>query len=203
VAGAVEGGLEGEDDEHVGDALLHPAQAAALPGPELRADQVDDGDVEAFAVGGEAEVDVGKVDEDGDGGALAVDTPEGRDQFAVLGVDVGGVAEDLGDAHVGDVLGTDVAAQAGALHLLPAEAEEAGARQLGLQGVDELGAVMIAAGLAGGEEDAGIFSCNNGADGGIPPSPLRSPKVFRRREISPNKVWLFLDSQSTCKSPAT
>ncbi len=168
VAGAVEGGLEGEDDQHAGDALLHPAQTAALPGPELRADQVDDRDAEALAVGGEAEVDVGEVDEDGDGGALAL---EGGDELAVLGVDVGRVAEDLGDAHVGDVLGADDAALAGALHLQAAEAEEAGCGKLGLQGFDELGAVVIAAGLAGGEEDAWIFAGSDCGDGGIPPPP--------------------------------
>jgi hypothetical protein len=37
-AGAVEGLLEGEDDEHLRDAGLDPAEAAALPGPELRRD---------------------------------------------------------------------------------------------------------------------------------------------------------------------
>ena len=47
VAGAVEGCFEGEDDEHAIDTLLYPAQAAALPGPELRADEVEDRDAEA------------------------------------------------------------------------------------------------------------------------------------------------------------
>ncbi len=72
VAVAVEGLFEGEDDHHAVDALLHPAQAAALPGPELRADEVDDRDAEALQLAGEAEVDVGEVDEDGDVGAVAV-----------------------------------------------------------------------------------------------------------------------------------
>ena len=70
---AVEGLFEGEDDEHFADALLHPAEAAALPGPELRGDEPDDGDAGGVEVSGEAEVDVGEVDEDGDGGLVALD----------------------------------------------------------------------------------------------------------------------------------
>jgi hypothetical protein len=42
-----------------------------LPGPELRADEVDDGNAEAVEFAGEAEVDLGEVDEDGDGGGRA------------------------------------------------------------------------------------------------------------------------------------
>jgi hypothetical protein len=78
--GTVEGLLEGEDDEHLVDALLDPAEAAALPGPELRRDQPDDGDAGAAKMFGEAEVDVGEVDEDGDVGAVAA---EGADEAAV------------------------------------------------------------------------------------------------------------------------
>jgi len=47
-ASAVEAFFKGEDDHHAGNALLHPAKAAALPGPELRADEVDDRDTEFF-----------------------------------------------------------------------------------------------------------------------------------------------------------
>ena len=61
-AGAVERGFERKDDQHAVDKPLHPAQAAALPGPELRADKPEDRDAEALAVHGEAEVDVGEVD---------------------------------------------------------------------------------------------------------------------------------------------
>ena len=129
-AGAVEGGFEGEDDHHAGDALLHTAEAVALPGPELRADEVEDGDAEFFQLAGEAEVDVGEVDEDGDVGAVFFD---GGDEAAVLGVDGGHVADDLGDAHVGDVFGADDAVEAGGFHLAASEAEggevwEAGAQ---------------------------------------------------------------------------
>jgi len=46
VAVAVEPFFEGKDHHHAGDALLDPAEALALPRPELRADEVDDGDVQ-------------------------------------------------------------------------------------------------------------------------------------------------------------
>ena len=153
VAIAIELGLEGEDDEHLGDALLHPCEAAALPCPELWADQIDDRNAEALEVFGEAEVDVGKVDEDGDGGAIALDA---ADELAVLRVDVRRVADDLGDAHVGDVFGTDDTLLACLLHLLAAETEEGGGRNGGFEGGDELRAVMVSAGFACREEDARV-----------------------------------------------
>jgi uncharacterized protein YdeI (YjbR/CyaY-like superfamily) len=153
VAGAVEGGFEGEDDEHAVDALLDPAETATLPGPELRADEVDDGDVAFFQLAGEAEVDVGEVDEDGDIGAAGVD---GGDEAAVFAVDVGHVPDDLGDAHVGDVFGADDAVEARGFHLRAAEAEGGEMGQAGAQLGEELRAVVVSAGFAGGEEEGRV-----------------------------------------------
>ncbi len=161
VAVGIERGFEREDDEHFGDALLDPAEAAPLPGPELGGDEPDDGNVAAFELAGEAEVDVGEIDEDGGGGGGSVDA---ADEFAVLGVDVGGVAKDLGDAHVGDVLCADDAGLSGLLHEEAAEAGEGGGGELLFEGRDELGAVEIARGLAGGEEEVRI---GRGGDGGL------------------------------------
>ena len=75
---------------------------------------------EFFEFAGEAEVDVGEVDQDGDVGAALLD---GGDEAAILAVDAGHVPDDLGDAHVGDVFGADDAVEAGVFHLLAAEAE--------------------------------------------------------------------------------
>ncbi len=119
VAGLVEGLLEGEDDEHAVYAFLDPAEAGALPGPELGADEPDHGDACVVEVLGEAEVYVGEVDEDGDVWAGSADA---ADEFAVAGVDVGDVAEDFGDAHDGYVFGADDAVLACGLHLGSAEA---------------------------------------------------------------------------------
>jgi hypothetical protein len=120
VAGTVESFFEGKDDHHAVDALLDPAKTAPLPCPDLGADEVDDRDVQLFEFAGEAEVDVGEVDEDGDVGAAFFD---GGDEAAELAVDVGHVPDDLGDAHVGDVFGADDALEAGVFHLFAAEAE--------------------------------------------------------------------------------
>jgi hypothetical protein len=153
VAVAVELFFKGEDDHHSVYALLDPAKAAVLPGPKLRADEVDHGDVEFLQFAGETEVDVGKVDEDGDVGAVLFD---GGDEAAVLAVDVRHVPDDLGDAHVGDVFGPDDAVEAGGFHLLSAQAEAGELRVASPKFDEELGAVVVAAGFAGREEDARI-----------------------------------------------
>ncbi len=148
---AVEALFEGEDDHHAADPLLHPAEASALPGPELRTDEVDDGNVQLAELTGEAEVDVGEVDQDGDVGTALFD---GGDQAAVLAVDARHVTNDFGDAHVGDVFGAHDAIEAGGFHLFAAEAEECGVGIASVQFRDELRAVVVPAGLAGGEKDA-------------------------------------------------
>ena len=130
VAGAVEGLFEREDDHHAVDALLDPAETAALPGPELGADEVDNWDVQFFEFAGQAEVDVGEVDEDGDVGPVFFD---GGYETAVFAIDVGHVPDDLGDAHVGDVFGADDALEAGVFHLFAAKAE---AGEFGVAGAE-------------------------------------------------------------------
>jgi hypothetical protein len=66
------------------------------------------------------------------------------------------VAQDFGDAHVGDIFGADDAELAGVGHLGAAEAGEGGGWQARAQFGDDLGAVVVAGGLAGGEEDARV-----------------------------------------------
>ncbi len=97
---AIELLLEGEDDEHAVDVFLDELDAVLLPGPELGADEEDDGDAEAVELFGQLEVDVGEVDEDGDRGAALAD---GLLEAAELAVDAGQVADDLGDAHDGHI----------------------------------------------------------------------------------------------------
>jgi uncharacterized protein YdeI (YjbR/CyaY-like superfamily) len=71
------------------------------------------------------------------------------------------VPDDLGDAHVGDVFGADDALEAGGLHLQAAEAEEGRLRGAGAELGDELRAVVVAAGFAGGEKDGRVgFGCD-------------------------------------------
>lgn len=65
-AGGVEGLFKRKDDKDATDALLDPAKASSLPGPELGADEPEDGNARAMEAAGEAEVDVGEVDQDGE-----------------------------------------------------------------------------------------------------------------------------------------
>jgi hypothetical protein len=132
---------------------LDPAKAATLPGPELWRYEPDDRYTGVMKMAGEAEVDVREVDEDGDGGAIAADR---ADEAAVAGIDVGDMTEDLSHTHDGDVFGADDLLLMLAGHLGAAEAGEGGVRKAGAEGGDDLGAVGVAGGFAGGEEDARI-----------------------------------------------
>ena len=70
---AIELLFEWEDDQHAVDVFLDELDAVLLPGPELWADEEEDGDAEAVQLLGELEVDVGEVDEDGEHGAAVAD----------------------------------------------------------------------------------------------------------------------------------
>ena len=72
------------------------------------------------------------------------------------------MAKNLGDAHDGDVFSTDDALLAGGFHGAAAEAGEGGFWQTLVEGMDELSAVSIAGGFAGGEEDARVGSSDYG-----------------------------------------
>jgi len=157
--GLIELFFKREDDHHPAYALLHPAEAAPLPGPKLWADEVDYGDAEFFQFAGQAEVDIRKVDEDRDIGAMFFD---GGDEAAVLTIDVGHVPDHLGDAHVGDVFGTDDAAEAGGFHLFTPEAETGELQMTPAKFGEELGAVVVAAGFAGREKDARVGARDDG-----------------------------------------
>ena len=66
------------------------------------------------------------------------------------------MADDLGDAHVGNVFGADDAVVAGCFHFAAAETEEGCVWMATAEFGDDLGAVVIAAGLAGREKDVRI-----------------------------------------------
>ena len=102
---------------------------------------------------GQTEIDVGKVNEDGDRGAVAAD---GADEPTVAGIDVGDVAEDFGDTHDGDIFGAHDLLLVLTGHLGAPETREGGVWKAGVEGGDDLGAVGITGGFAGGEEDARI-----------------------------------------------
>jgi len=69
--------------------------------------------------------------------------------------------QDFADAHDGNVFGADDLLLALGGHLRAAEAREAGGREALLEGSDQARAVVVARGLAGGEEDARVGDGRN------------------------------------------
>src|SRR5271170_8067806 len=113
--------LEGEDDQHSVDITLYLADPMLLPCPELGADEKDYGDAQAMKLAGEAEIDVGEIDEDGGVGPGFLNAAL---ELAVFAVDAGHVEDHFGDAHDGDVFGADDAVKTGGFHALTPEPEE-------------------------------------------------------------------------------
>ena len=155
-AGAVVRLFEGKDDEHAANVLADEADSVLLPGPELWADEVDDGNAEAVEFFGEAEVDFGEVDEDGDGGAAGAD---GALELAELAVDAGKMQDHFGQAHDGHVFSADDAIDAGGGHARAAHAPQLRCFGFWREAVGERrgeeGAVVLAAGFACRDEDGG------------------------------------------------
>jgi len=150
VALAVEGFFEGKDDEHLRDPASYPAQAALLPRPQLRADQPENRNAEGVAVFCQAEIYVGEIDQDGE---LRFALSEAGFQLLELGINIGGMADDFGEAHVGNVFGADDALDSGVGHFLAAESEEGCVGEVLENFGDEFCAVVIARGFACRDED--------------------------------------------------
>src|SRR5271157_5054302 len=180
---AVEGLLEGEDDQHAVNILANQLDAVLLPGPQLRADEVEDRNAEPVELFGQTEVDLGEVDENGDAGPARAN---GFLELAKLAPDARQMADDLCEAHNGHLFRTDDALKASGGHALAAHAKKlrrlAGGGKALFEGVDYQRAVMFAAGLACRNEDAlGHIGCAGDHDSGL-------------------DIRDFLDSQDTRRS---
>ncbi len=119
----VEGLLEGEDDQHAIHALLHPTQAVPLPGPELGADEPDNGHTCETEVPRESEIHIGKVDENGHVGSLL---PNGSHQSPIALVDPRNVNENLSDPHHRDIFRANHTRKPSSLHLNAAQTSKVG-----------------------------------------------------------------------------
>src|SRR5580698_4036619 len=108
-----------EDDQHALHEFAHLADAALLPGPELRADKVNDGDAEAMQLFGEAEMNLRKVDEHGHGGPALSD---GTLELAELTIDARKMAHDFREAHDRHVFRADHDLDSGGGHARAAHA---------------------------------------------------------------------------------
>src|SRR6266478_2210558 len=145
---AVEFFFKWKNAEGLCEAAAHYAHAPRAPGPKLRADVIDVFNAAAFEFSREAEMEAGKIGEDGESRFAA----RGFGDESAHGADERGkVAEDFGDAEDGDfgIVGDDV--DAGGAHLRAAHAEDFEIGAL-LERGGEASGVHVSAGFTGGKQ---------------------------------------------------
>src|SRR5260370_30737900 len=96
---AVELFFKWENAESLREAAADYADAPRAPGPELRADVIDVFNATALEFAGEAQVEAGKIGEDGEGGFAPLGL---GDEMAHGAHERRKMAEDFGDADDGD-----------------------------------------------------------------------------------------------------
>src|ERR1700722_1436043 len=150
-AGAGEIFFEGKDDQRFVDVVADEANTSLAPSPELRRDVIDRGDAALFHLAGDAPVEGGRIDDDGEIGLAAVGF---ADQMPEQPPDFRQMAEDFGDADDGEVFGVDDGVASGGAHAVGADAEEFERWVAAAQGFDELSAVHFTRSFAGGDENS-------------------------------------------------
>src|SRR5271166_1710175 len=118
---AVELFFKRKDHERFVDVVAEQADSSLTPCPELRGDIVDGGDAALFHLAGDAPVEGGRVDDDGEVGLALVGF---REEMFVEAVDFWQVAEDFGDADYGEVFCVDDRVASGGAHAVSADAEK-------------------------------------------------------------------------------
>ena len=141
--------FEGENTEGLREALANDPNTPGTPGPELRTDEIDVFCAVRTEFTGEAEVEAGKVGEDGKARLAAFCF---RDEMAHGADERRQVAEDFGDADDGDfgVVSNDV--NASGAHLRTAHAEESEVGKALLKSGGEACGVHIPRDFASGDE---------------------------------------------------
>src|SRR5258707_915616 len=143
---AIELLFEGENHECLIDVLAKQSHPTLSPGPELRADVIDDGNSTLFHLPRHAPVECGRVDDDGQVGLAAVRLFY---QTVKQPPDFGKVPEDFSDADDGKVFRVNYGVAAGGTHFVAAHTEEVDRRgEFAAQGLDQLRPVHFAGSLA-------------------------------------------------------
>ena len=145
--------LEVKEAEHLVDAVLELPEPPSPPRPDLRTHVVHDADVSLPELLGQAQVEVGEINEHGQ---LRPATVHLRQQGLEGPVDARQAAEDLGDADHRDGVGIHRGVDAGAAHGFAAAAENLHLTQARAQGRGQLGAIDLAGPLAGHQHEAGL-----------------------------------------------
>ena len=149
--------FEGEDEEHFADDAFDRLQAAFSPGPNGRADIIKDGDAGLNQPPGQAEVEIGGIDQDGRGRTagrgLGRQPPEDLP-------DAGNVLDDFGQAHHRQAVHRDEDIHPGVGHVRSPDAEELGPGIEQPEFADETRAVIFPGFLSGHDEDRRITHFN-------------------------------------------
>jgi hypothetical protein len=147
------GFFEREEAKEFGDEAADGFDAALTPGPDLRGDEIEDGDAHFLEMAGKAEVEIWVVREDGGGGWMGAGVAE---ESAVLTVDAREVRDDFGQADDGEAGGVNDRKDALGLEFGAGAAEELGVGEGFAERGDEGGGVHVARGFAGGDEKGGL-----------------------------------------------
>lgn len=157
--------FEGKDDQGFFHPLAHAFHAALAPGPELRANVIDDRDAAGVHFASCPEIEGGGIDEDGAAGLAALSLAH---QPAEERVDLRDPGKDLGDADDGELAGVHDGVAASAAHGLATDAEELELGEAAAERVDEGCAVHLARGLTGGDQQVHLAVTASGPPTSMP-----------------------------------
>lgn len=144
--------FEREHDEHEIYNATNGVNAPVPVGPDLWADEVDDGDVRpaAFDALCEVQVEAGVINENNCVRLVGVDVTEEVVADAEEAGEMDEGLDEADDGKFGDIVDE---AEAGSVHIIATDAVEIGVGEPSAQGAHEMGATVIARGLPGDEED--------------------------------------------------
>ena len=140
-AGAEELLLEGEDAEQAVDDAAHGFGASLAPGPDLRRDEVDDRHVQFAEAGGDAEVEVRRVGQDGELGAAL---GGGCDQAAEFFINPWDMVDYFNQSYNRDAFSSNDGFDPGGAEPGACAAEELGVRMAAAEFVDQQRGVAVA-----------------------------------------------------------
>ncbi len=144
---AIELLFEREDHQHLAHVFANPLDAPLLPGPQLRADVINDRHIQFVQFARQPQVEVGEVDEDSSVGTAIAGF---ADHFAKAAIDAGNVLDHLDDADFGDLASVGQQLASGLAHAVATYAEElyggpiGALRQLAAECLHELCAIKFA-----------------------------------------------------------
>src|SRR5438132_9709142 len=143
--------FKGKDDQRLCDIFAQESNPRLAPRPKLWANVIDDGNTPFVHLPGDPPVESGRVDDDGQISAAAVSF---SDQAMKEAVDLANVAEDLGDADYGELLGVHNRVASNGAHALATDTKKFQRRVAAEQNLDKLRAIHFSRSFPGGDENS-------------------------------------------------